>query len=95
MTKIGGGWYMEKMKKGLPPLRRQNLSKKAKEKYDKIKRKLYTANRNWNDWKLQLYWNKLEWVNPRSKIKGKKTYSNSSKKYYTDQDLITAHWVGH
>ena len=27
MTDIGGGWYMEKSAKGLPPLRRTKLSK--------------------------------------------------------------------
>ena len=57
------------MTKGLPPLRKQNISKKAQEKDDKIKKKLYTADRNWNYWKLQLHWNKLEGVNTRSKIK--------------------------
>ena len=25
-------------------------------------------NQNWNDWKFQIYWNKLEWVNTRSRI---------------------------
>ena len=28
MTDIGGGWYMGKSDKGLPPLRRTKLSKK-------------------------------------------------------------------
>ena len=32
MTEIGGGWYMEKITKGLPPLRRPTLNKKAQEK---------------------------------------------------------------
>ena len=32
MTEIGGGWYMEKTTKVLPPLRRPKLSKKAQEK---------------------------------------------------------------
>ena len=32
MTYIGGGWYMEKSAKGLPPLRRPKLSKKSQEK---------------------------------------------------------------
>ena len=57
---------MEKVTKRIPPLRIQKLSKKAKNKYDKIKKKLYTANMNWNYWKFKLYRNKLEWVNPRS-----------------------------
>ena len=58
MTKIGGGWYMKKSAKGLPPLRRSTLSKKAQDKEDEIK-KLYEANKWCNDWKFQLYWNKL------------------------------------
>ena len=32
MTYIGGGWYMEKSARGLPPLRRPKLSKKSQEK---------------------------------------------------------------
>ena len=36
-----------------------------------MKKKLYEANRWWNDWKFQLHWHKLEWVNTRSKIKRK------------------------
>ena len=38
MTEIGGGWYMEKFSKGLPPLRRPTLSKKAQDKEDEIKK---------------------------------------------------------
>ena len=34
MTEIGCGWYMEKRSKGLPPLRRSTLSKKAQDKED-------------------------------------------------------------
>ena len=30
MTDIGGGWYMEKSAKGLPPLKISKLSKKYK-----------------------------------------------------------------
>ena len=37
MTEIGGGWYMEKSAKGLPPLRRSTISKKAQDKEDEIK----------------------------------------------------------
>ena len=59
------------MTKGLTRIRKQALSKKAQDKNDKIKGKINTANSNSNDWKFQLYWNKLEWVHPRSKITGK------------------------
>ena len=68
MIYIGNHWYIEKTTKRLPPIRKQTLSKKVHEKNDKIKWKLHTANRNWNDRKFQLHLNKLEWVNPRYKI---------------------------
>ena len=58
-----------KITEGIPKLIKQKLIKKAQEKYAKIKRKLRTDNRNWDGWKFQLHWSKLEWVNPISKIK--------------------------
>ena len=36
MTDIGGGWYMEKSAKGIPPLRITKLSKKSQEKQDEV-----------------------------------------------------------
>ena len=36
ITYIGGGWYLKKCKKGLPPLKRTKLSKKAQERHDLI-----------------------------------------------------------
>ena len=71
---------MKKVGNNLPQLIKQKLSKKEKERYDKIKLNLHTANRNWNDWKFQIYWNMIEWVNPRGKILRKEPYSTSSKK---------------
>ena len=38
MTDIFGGWYMEKSARGLPPLRRTKLSKKAQKRQDKIQK---------------------------------------------------------
>ena len=38
MTDIGGGWYMEKIAQGLPPLKRTKLRKKAQEKQDEIQK---------------------------------------------------------
>ena len=49
MTYIGGGCYMKKSAKGLPTLRRTKLSKKAQERQDEIQKKLYEANKWWND----------------------------------------------
>ena len=52
---------------------RAALSKKSQEKEDKIT-KLYEANNCWDDWKFQLHWNKLEWVNPISQTKRNKSF---------------------
>ena len=70
-----------KITKGLPPIRRPNLSKKAQDKKDDIKKTLYEANRYWNDSRFQLHWQNLEWVNPRFQIKRKKPYSVYSKTF--------------
>ena len=45
MTDIGGGWYMEKSARGLPPLNRTKLSKKVQERQNVIQNKIYEANR--------------------------------------------------
>ena len=92
-TNIGGGWYMGKFSKGLPPSKRSKLGKKTQEKQDEIK-KLYEANKWWNDWRLQLHWNKLEWVNPRSLTKRNKPFSVSLNCFYLNKNYITSHWVG-
>ena len=55
MTYIGGGWYMEKCARGLPPLKRTKLSKKEQERQDEIQNKLYESNSWWNDCKFQLH----------------------------------------
>ena len=55
ITDIGGGWYLEKCAKGLPLLKRTKVSKKAQERHDLIKNKLFQSNRWWNDWKFQLH----------------------------------------
>ena len=81
MTYIGGGWYMEKSAKGIPSLRRTKLSKKAQERQDEIKKKLYEANKWWNDCKFQLHWNKLEWVDPKYTPKRDKPYYFSLKSF--------------
>ena len=79
MTDIGGGWSMGKGAKGLPPLRRTKLSKKSQEMQNEIQKKLYEANKWWNDCKFQFHWHKLEWVYPKYLIKKDKQYSVSSK----------------
>ena len=95
MTDIGGGWYLKKCARGLPPLKRTKLSKKEQERHYYIKNKLYESNRWWNDCKLQFHWNKIEWVDPKSTSKILKPFSVSSKKLYISKNDRTAHFVGH
>ena len=58
-------------------------------------KKLYEANRYWNDWTFQLYWNKIEWVNPRSQIKIENLFIFFKDIFFIDKDIRTSHWVGH
>ena len=48
-----------------------------------------------NDWKFQLHWNMLEWVNPKSTPKQVKPFSVSSNKFYINNNDRTAHFFGH
>ena len=86
---------MGKITKGIPPLRIPKIRKKAQEKEDEIKIKLYEANSYWNDWRFQFHWNNLEWVDPRSQIKREKYSSVYSKKFYINKVDKTSHWFGH
>ena len=59
MTEIGGGWYMERIVKGIPLPSRTKLGKKHKKRRMKLKT-LNEANKWYNYWKFQLHWYKLE-----------------------------------
>ena len=72
LADIGGAWYTRKSIQKIPQLRKQKISKKAQYNYCKVKRNLQTNHWNWNDWKLQINWNMLEWVNQISKFVEKK-----------------------
>ena len=77
MTDIGGGCYTEKSARGLPPLRRTKLSKKAQERHAEIQ--IFNEDNKWcNDCKSQLHWHKLEWVDPKYNLKRIKPFSVSS-----------------
>ena len=92
LTDIGGGCYMAKSARGLPPLKRTKPGKKAQERQDYIQKKLYEANRRWNDWKFQLHWNKLEWVDSKYTPKRVQHFSVYSIFYISKNDR-TAHFV--
>ena len=49
----------------------------------------------WDDWKFQLHWNMLEWVDPKSTPKRVKPLSVSPKKFYINNNDRTDHFVGH
>ena len=85
----------EKCARGLRPLKRTKVSKKAQERHDYIQNKLYESNRRWNDLRFQLHWNNLEWVDPKYTPKRVKPFSVSSKKLYISKNDRKAHFVGH
>ena len=70
---------MNKLGQKLPPLKKRRLGKKSQKEEDEIKRKLTEANQFCNDWIFQIHWNKLEWVNPRSRNERKSKFFVSSK----------------
>ena len=76
-------------------MKRKKLSKKAQERQNCIQKKLYESNSWCNDWKFQLHWNKLEWVDPKSTPKIVKLFSFSSKKLYIGKNGRTAHFLGY
>ena len=49
----------------------------------------------WNDWKFQIHWNILEWVDLKSTTKRVKPFSVSSKKFYINNNDRSSHFVGH
>ena len=84
-----------KSARGLTPLKRKKLSKKAQEIQDEIQKKLYEANRWWNDWIFQLHCNNIGWVDPKYNPKIVKPFSVSSKTFYISKSDRTDHFVGH
>ena len=58
---------MEKLSQNIPSLEKSKLSKRSQKEEDEINKRLTDANQMWNDWKFQIYWNKIEWVNPKSR----------------------------
>ena len=53
------------------------------------------ANKSWIDWRFQIHWSKIEWVNPRSCNGGKNPFFVSSKKFCVNYNIKNGHWVGH
>ena len=53
------------------------------------------ANKSCNYWKIQIHWNKFEWVNPISLIERNTNFCVSTKNFYLKDNDKTSHWVGH
>ena len=49
------------------------------------------ANQSWNEWKFQIHWDKLKWVNPRICIEGKNPFCVSSQKLWLKDNNKTTH----
>ena len=58
-------------------------------------KKNYEYNRWWNDWKFQLNWNMLKWVDLKPNPKRFKQFSVSLKTFYINNNDRTTHFVGH
>ena len=52
----------------------KKTNKKGQQEEDKINRRLTEADQEWCDWKFKIHWNKLEWLNPRSRNEQKKHF---------------------
>ena len=64
LTNILVKWYINKKISKPSHIKRTIFIMKPQKKYN-IKENLGKANEYWNDWKLQIRWNKLEWVDPK------------------------------
>ena len=58
-----------------------------------MKRRLTEANQEWCDWRFQIHWNNLDWVNPGICYERNNLFCVSSKKCSKDNNK-PAHWVG-
>ena len=53
------------------------------------------ANDHYNYWKLQLHWNKLEWVNPNTRNCEKNPFCSLTHKFYIKDGKQKCHFVVH
>ena len=75
---MGGYWLIENINIKIPSTKRRLLRKKRE---GKKKEKLRKANVYWNNWNLQLYWDNIEWINPKNKYLKKNTFFTSTHKF--------------
>ena len=59
LKNTGGKCYIKNINGKYPPLNKPILIKLERKKEDDIKAKLIESNDNWNEFKLQVHWDKL------------------------------------
>ena len=69
-----------------------DTKQKNQKEEDYMNIKIHKNNQDWNDWKFQVHWNKLEWVNPSSRVERKHSFCVSFKSCLKD-NVKNAHWV--
>ena len=74
----------------LPPINRRQFSKKE----EKTKKKLRKTNNNWNDWRFQLYWDKLEGVDPKHQDHKKNPFCTLTYNFYIKDGNKSCHFFG-
>ena len=79
---------MEKLGQKISPLKKRKLITKYQNDEDKIERRITEANKEWCDWKFQIHWNKLEWVNPTSRDERKNPSYVSTKKISKNKKMV-------
>ena len=62
----GSGWVTVYRQDKYPNIAIRQLSENEKIKEYKFKVKLMKSNDNCNDWKFQLHWKNLEWLDPKN-----------------------------
>ena len=62
---IVSGWQGYKLGQKLTPQKKKKLVKIFQKEEGKIMRRITEENQEFCDWKVQIQWNKLQWVNPR------------------------------
>ena len=77
------GWLLcEQISSEATTTKENDITQKSQKEEHEIKRKLTKDNQYYNHWKFQIHWNKLEWVNLRSRDEQKNPFCVSSKRKF-------------
>ena len=65
-----------------------SILRKEEKKKENTKQNLNKHYQHWNDWKLKIHWNKLEWVVTKRRNVREKSFCISSQKFYLKIKLL-------